>query len=260
VGVTRHPRLVILDEALQRYPFRGPEAGEDPAVYLRALVEHVRKRDMALAHELLLGKRQAEWSPEEVHGFARASEHLGGASEEFSEGVHVAVAVSTDHEEVSEVNLLRCASRGLEAMMQMRREAPTRELRIMLNVLLTTGELTTYMPAHHDRLALLKHLVRTQPVFGFFLLFDAFIHNINDARGPTAKATKRDALLMRIGTRERHWMKTRPYRVLDGGKRAVFDNPPPPDLDMLEQLRAQDRGGRDVYMGVFAVEQAEGTH
>jgi hypothetical protein len=66
-------------------------------------------------------------------------------------------------------------------------------------------------------------------VFGFFLVFDAFIHAITET--PAGKrAEKGEAILAQIGTRDLRVTKRRPYRRLKG--RVVFDDPPPEDIDM----------------------------
>jgi|SRR5262245_35349260 len=236
-------REAILAEAFRKYPFRNPnpfETGED---YARAFYDHLRKRDMGLAHELRLGKRQAKWSPKDVESFLEACSGDHGPSEEFDEGVHAIPMVTTEGHPVTTEELLTSATRLLDYMMSVRRKDPTGEVPIMVGVLLDTGRLMEgVIGSSRDRLAVLKFLVRTQPVFGFFITFDAFMHRVDKTAGT---ATKQDCLMMRIGTRDLALMKTRPYRVKHNV--AIFDDPPPDDINM----RDQGVEGRDAYSSVF---------
>jgi len=92
-------------------------------------------------------------------------------------------------------------------------------------VLLTTGEARLILPSSDDRIAVVKALARTQPVFGFAITFDAWAHQITVG----LRAQKVDNLVQHVITRDLRLIKRRPYRVADG--RAVFDDPPPADLD-----------------------------
>jgi hypothetical protein len=140
-------------------------------------------------------------------------------------------------------SLSELADRGLNALMQTRRDAPTATIAILAAVLLTTGKVLLTTVNRDDRLALFKLLVRTHPVFGFLLVSDSFLHGVLE----NGAAVKTDAFLANFGTRERRLARVRTYRVVDGG--VVFDDP----IEM--DPRAE---GDDVYASVFAVPLAEG--
>ena len=76
------------------------------------------------------------------------------------------------------------------------------------------------------------------------LVFDAFVHAIEVAQDGSQKASKRDAILCQVGTRELRRMMRRLYRLEDD--RAIFDTPPLEDLDGGDL-----RNGIDPYAEIF---------
>lgn len=59
----------LIITAAERYQFRLPLRRETAAAYRVALLDHVERRDVAAAHELRIGKPQAEWAPDDVQDY-----------------------------------------------------------------------------------------------------------------------------------------------------------------------------------------------
>jgi len=232
----------ILRAALAKYPFRDPYAHEDAESYLAALVRHLTKHDWALAHELRIGKAQADWTPAEVDEFERRMKALPRSSHELTPGVHAFPALESGSSPVTDAALLDLAGERLAALMAMRQDDPEKNLPIVATVLLMSGKVLTALTGSDDRIAILKVLARETPVFGFVLVFDAFIHQVEKG----TRATKRDALVEHIGTRDLRLVRSRPYRL--EGRRAVFDVPPPPDIDGRDHARYDIE---DPYAEIF---------
>jgi hypothetical protein len=131
--------------------------------------------------------------------------------------------------------------------METRRADPAREIPILIHLLMTDGRIFVTPVARGDRVAIVTTIARTMPLYGFIVLADVFIHGIDAAAG---HATKTDALVAHVGTRDLRRMMTRPYRVVDG--RAVFlEAPPDVDKRGAETLS-------DPYAGVFAMPATPG--
>lgn len=224
-------RADLIARARAVYPFRSPGLTETSAHYLDALIHHVADRDLAMAHELRVGRLQAEWTPEDVAAFKR----FIGPPHDPREDIRDDFVLIADfaHCEPTEAALLTAAARALAICVDRRKAKPLETMPILCNVVLTDGRLMLTSPTRGDRVAVLKQMARNLPVFGFFVLADVFIHGIDfdperlPAQVPT-RATKKDALIAHVGTRDLRRMMTRTYRVVDG--RAVFDEPWP-DVD-----------------------------
>jgi hypothetical protein len=219
-----------LAHAARKYEFRPRGPFEGAQQYKAALIAHVADRDLAAAEELRLGRPQAEWTPAEVTAFR---EHLfaihRGPREQLPPGTPIPMIDGGQHP-VSEDSLLTLAARGVAAFVEKRQVDATQPLFIMANVLLTTGHVwIAPIVERGDRVAVIKTLAQEMPVFGFFVVFDAFLHRISAAGQPTQRAEKIDTILAHVGTRDLRRLITRPYRIVRG--RAIFDDPPPADLD-----------------------------
>jgi hypothetical protein len=243
------PADALIDRAVTTYQFRRRGPFEGRAAYLAALVDHVESRDFAAAHELRVGRVQGEWTPADVTAFY---EHMKGRGatpprETLKPGTAIPLIELPDRYVVTEGVLLDLAARGLDVWMETRRADPAREIPILIHVLMTDGRLFVAPVARGDRVAVLTTIARTSPLYGFIVLADVFIHGIDAAGG---HATKTDALVAHVGTRDLRRMMTRPYRVVDG--HAVFlDAPPDVDKRGAETLS-------DPYAGVFAMPAAPG--
>lgn len=228
--------------AAAAYGFRPRRRGEDEAAYFAALIEHVESRDYAAAHELRLGRRQAEWTASDVEGFQQRLSSSMPTTDEFGPGVHSFATIEGDRRPATEASLLALADRQLDVLMALRRKKrhtnAEGSVPILSSVLLDDGHVLHANASSSDRIAIVKALVRTHPVFGFCVVFDAFMHGIVGGA-----AVKRDAFVAQVGTREMRVMKRRPYRVVAG--RAEFDSPPPPDVNIRET------SGDDPYASIF---------
>lgn len=240
-------REELVAKAIATYGFRERRPHEDRAAYLDALIRHVHDRDFAAAHELRVGRAQADWTPEDAAQFRTRLERIPYSAHELSPGMH---AFQVVHEPgpyaTDEPSLLTLADRGLDHLADLRTKAPERSLPILASVILMTGEVLTTLVGRDERIAVIKLMARSHPVFGYFVVFDGFVHTISDPRTGEERAQKRDALLAQIGTREMRVMKVRTYTVTANG--VTFDAPRP-DVDM----RALDPGTRyeDPYASIF---------
>ena len=204
--------------AVATYQFRNQKPGESYAVWRAKLIAHVATRDMAAAHEVRVGRKQAEWTTNDVRAFGDWCRDAPGPRETLRPGVQVYPAFDEAGHAVTEETLVDLATRGLDAVCAMRHESPTADIAIFASVLLLTGHYLTVPVSSGDRLAILKLLARDKPVFGFVLVFDGWVHRILPDH---TAATKCDAFMAQIGTREMRRMLIRPYRFVDG--LAVFD-------------------------------------
>jgi hypothetical protein len=234
-----NPTGDLISHALTMYPFRDPQPDESDEHYMHAVVAHVRAHDMGLAFELVVGRRQADWTPDQVtafHDFMTAD--FVGPREDFTTPQTI-IGLRIKGVPISPESLRAQAERDLAFMMGQRTRRPTETPAIMVSVLDEQGEYrTTVVPNRDDRLATLKALVRKFPVYGFVVVADIFLHSVDKA---TNHARKQDALIAHVGTRDRLYMLLRPYHVTPQG--VVFD-PPMPDLEMTADMVS-------VYRDVF---------
>jgi hypothetical protein len=243
-------QAALLQAAAKKYEFPAPTTADlaNPEAYERALIAHVHKRDYAAAHELRIGKVQADWTPAEVDGFERLLRGMPRAAHELDPGVHAFHGLDFgDGFPVTVACLTELASDTLQALVAMRRESPTKQLPIFAVVLLTTGQARLLTPSSDARIAVLKALARTQPVFGFALTFDAFMHQFIAG----SQARKVDTIVQHLITRDLRLIKRRPYRL--DSARAVFDEPPPEDLDG----RVEGPDLDDPYAEIFVLPSTE---
>jgi hypothetical protein len=209
----------LIDDAIKRYKFRRRFSGEPEPVYLRKLIQFVAHRDYAAAHELRVGKRQADWTSEEAHDFRQ---RLSGPRDPKAHDPRVPFAcVMLDDPgpyPVHDANLLRFARDAMDFCVRFRNEAPTKDFRIMASVLLTTGKVLHGMPERSDRIRLIKYLAQTQPVYGWWVAGDVWVHglNVNTVTGKET-ADKTDAFIVHVGSRTLRRVFTRRYRVEASG-------------------------------------------
>lgn len=148
-----------------------------------------------------------------------------------------------------EDTLLSVAMFALTTYVDRRAKHPTLPLPAFLNVLLTNGRLLAAQVGDHDEHDVAKALALNLPVFGFFVIGDGLVDSlVLDAFGQPF--SQRDALIMHVGTRAMRRMFTRPYTITAEG--AVFDNPPPADVDKREA-----QGIEDSWADVFTAPSTE---
>lgn len=234
---------LLVAAAIRKHEFRDAQAGETVDQYLAALIDHVETRDFAEAHELRLGKPQAEWTPEEGHAFRERLMAKPFTSDEFR-GDHpraFLVATNADRYPPTDAEVRRQAREGVASLMRMRREQPTKSLAIFASVLLLDGTLHTASVGRGDRIALIKALAREMPVYGFYLVGDMFLHGMNTETGQT---TKTDAIVGQVGTRTMRLLLTQRYRIIDGFGVSADD------LEELD-VRAENVDAQDPYAEIF---------
>jgi hypothetical protein len=235
----------LIDAALRQYPFRQPHAGESADAYREALIRHVQKHDYAAAHEIRVGRPQAEWTPAEVQEFRDRIWTAGGPTDTFTPGVHVFPHVREEPGswKATDAELLDLAKRALKVSMRKREKQPTAPVPIFLSVVLTTGAAIHATVDSDNRLALLTTIAKTEPVFGYVLVFDAWMHRVDLENG---RAVKQDCFMAQIGSRDGlRIMQRRPYRVVSDTY-VVFETPPP-DVN----VREHDGECEDPYASVF---------
>lgn len=225
----------LIAAAVARFDFRPRGPFETPDQYLEALIDYAASRDNSAAHELRTGRRQADWTPEDLDTFVAAQMAAPSPPSEFQAGRVVSLRMVESHDlhEVSIRNLLRLADAGLHTAMALCRQRTASVdaiVQIMATVLLTSGRVVIAPVAERgDRVAVLRLLAQNLPVFGYFLVFDGILHDVNRL---TQTSTKQETLIAQIGTRDLRVMKRRPYDVVEG--RPVFRDPPPEDI--VQQL------------------------
>jgi hypothetical protein len=232
--------MMTLDElivaAVTTHHFRPRMKTETPAAYRVALIDHVEARDFTMAHELRTGKPAAEWTPVEIAQLKDRVLQVPRARQEFAAGAvpdavrFVATLPGTDP--VSEESVRQLAEAGLAALIERRIAEPLWTLPIMMSVLLKNGSLmTTATTERGDRVALLKHIARNAPVFGFFIGADMILHTIGDT-----EANRTEGIIMHIGTRETRIVRVATYRRTVEG--IIFAEPY--DIDKTESGTIED--------------------
>jgi hypothetical protein len=226
------------------YGFRKRRSDEDAHAYRKALIAHVEKQDYAAGFEIRINKPQALWTPEQIRAFDAHVRQSTPPSDQLRPGL-LALHVVQDETRypVTDDELKALAESALKSAMRMREQKPRKTLPIFLSVLLTDGILLTTATHREDRIAVLKFLAQTHPVFGFVCVFDAFLH----ALGETT-ATKKDCLMAQIGTRDWRLLKHRPYVVR--GNIAIWDWPYPADVDVSAEMR-KPGDVHDPYATIF---------
>lgn len=196
---------------------------ETAAAYRVALIDHVERRDFTMAHELRTGKAHAEWTPIEIAQFRERVFQVPRVKQEFAPGAapsHVRVVASPPGTDpVNETHLLLLADAGLHAIMDRRVEEPDWTIPILISVLLMDGSLlTTSITERGDRVAVVKYIARSMPVYGFFIAADMILHTIGES-----SAERTEGIMMHIGTRELRIARVATYTRTDAG--IVFAEP-----------------------------------
>jgi hypothetical protein len=191
----------------RRAPFEGAEQ------YRTAAVAFLETRDWAAAHEVRLGKGQADWTPAEVQAF---QDHLLAKQRPAHDAPVTALFMEMDVVPCTLAALLDVARIALDLLADLRRKDVIASLPIFAHVIALDGRLLVAPCSSDDRIAVLRAATRTLPLYGYVLVFDAFAHAITPG-----VAKKRDVLLAHVGTREERRCVQRAYTV--SGSRVRFD-------------------------------------
>jgi hypothetical protein len=224
----------LIAEAATRHRFRQRGPFEGAEQYAAALITHLENEDWAMAHEVRVGRRQADWTPEDVESFRQRmlGRHRRPRPDVHKE-VHAAeipMVIEDGRFTLSEDAMVGLAHQGLASMTRMRKNNPGRSLLIMVSAMLSTGKMITAAVNRDDRVSLLKHMAKEVPVYGYLVVADTFVHHLPVA-GQPGLPTKQDALVAHVGTREIRRMIVRPYTYSADRTRVTFDPNPPPDVD-----------------------------
>lgn len=235
-------RRRLIARAIVRYSFRIPRQDEDPTKFVEALIEHVALRDFADAHEIVVGRRQPEWTPEDVRAFTESLAGASGPMREFPQGMHRAIAgTCISGFAPTDECLADVAKAALDAFVQRRCDKPRDELPITVSMLLLTGELLAVDVSRSDRVAMVRHLAQSMPAFGFVVIGDYFLHGVLE--GGNA-AVKHEAIIAVAGTRTTRTLRVRTYTRSEDGETIMVDEP------HEDQVFAPG-DPRDMYAGVF---------
>lgn len=211
-------RRELIEHALTLYPFRDIRSDEQRPTYLRALVEHVQDHDWGLAFEILFGKRQVDWTPDETRRFV---EHMTNRPMPTNKAPATLDELDITPPEsggiwpVTDEAMDEMLTEMMTALLDWRRDQPTKSLPVMIAVLMMTGEMTFAQVGRGDRVRALKYLAQHAPVYGYVIAFDAFMHTIDGS----SRATKTDCILGHVGTRTLRRTRRMPYRYMDDRRR-----------------------------------------
>lgn len=229
----------LIATAAERYQFRRKLKTETAAAYRHALTVHVEARDFAAAHELRIGKLQAEWAPDDVRDFQTHVLKIPRARQEFAPGqtpIGIPVALVASGLPVADGFLFKMADFALTTVINQRIADPHGIVPILITALLMDGSVVATSSPRGDRVAVLRYLARNSPLFGFFVTADMFLHQITDGQA----ATKTEGIIMHVGSRERRLVRIATYARTPAG--VVFA----PTTDMVPNA-----GDEDPYAEVF---------
>jgi len=234
--------LELMKAAATRWQFRPCGPLEDPEAYRQTLIEHVHARDYAMAHELRVGRAQADWTEDDIRTFKERLFALQGPPDAPLPFAAIPMMETGKFSGPLSIDMVaEMARRMLNWFMQERRRAPQREFRPMIDLLLMDGRTLATEVNRNDRIAVLKTLAQHLPVYGFVIGFDAYAHLIAP---DNTTVEKRDCLIVHIGTRDVRIAKVWPYRYQPNGT-VVFEEMRP-DMDMRGP-----HGIQDPYASIF---------
>ena len=242
--------LLSIDQYAAQHNFRGPRRDESPDAYRDAVIAHLDRYCTSAAYELRFGAPQAEWTDAQRNTFkddllGRWQKPGTGPSDYFHRPVTVLEGFQTQGRSVTDDELRRLANDAINVLVAWRTEARDDNLPVVASVLLIDGRQFTAFVDAFDRKAILNTWAATEPVYGYFLVADSFLHRINVDK-TTQDATKTetvDALICHIGSRSGiRRLVTRPYTVRHG--RVEWELPE--DHDKTANLAG------DPYADIFA--------
>lgn len=192
--------LKLIEAAAHDFQFRPPEGKDEAKAYLLALIEHVESRDLARGFELRVGTKQADWTPEMVDSFkASMTRRPRRDPERFRKPFNIfKIATVKVEPPIDDATLRRFVDGTLQHMINLRTEAPAAELPLLVGGLTTDAELLTTTVARADRIAFITAMARHEPLFGWFVASDMFIHSIE--MGEVKRASKQDVIGIHFGT------------------------------------------------------------
>ncbi len=239
--------LLMIVDAVAKYEFRLPTREEDKLEYIKELIRHVDKRDWSAAHELRVGRRQVDWTPEDVKLFHEQFGHgHRGVRDTFKSNPTSFVYVEHKKSyETSDAGLMELANKELDIYASMRVDKPTKQLPAVCCVLDTTGSVRSTISDPEDRIAIVKTLDKIQPIFGFVVIIDAYRHAVDIVVG---KATKVDSIVCHIGSRTLRRILSRDYKIENDVVIFTGETEENPSFDNPKMKMTQD-----PYAQIFAM-------
>ena len=207
----------LITQHTTRWKFRRRGPFESAQAYVDAVIAFLQTRDWAASFEVRLGKPQTEWSAADVQSF---HDHLTRPRNRPNDTPVSALFLEVCTVPCTVEALLALADASFEDLAAQRRAKPLLELPIYAQVVTLEGRVLVTTASSDNRLGVLKNAAQQLPLYGYVLTFDAFVHGLTPTTGT---ATKRDALLCHVGTREARHVLQRPYTVT--GRRVTFDAP-----------------------------------
>jgi len=240
--------------------FRPRRPTETVEHYREQLIDHVENRNVAAAFELRLGRKRADWTQADQEAFRTYLLQMwrGGPSDHFSGPVRAFQVVETMGNPVNDESLRRLARVTLDFAHETRLNGATQELPVIASVLCTDGRFLSTYASRDERKAILKLWIDTEPVFGYVMFSDAYIHRLD--LDPTSHAVKdtttTDALMMHVGSRTGlrelyTWVYRLEGKVATAG--AIFETPEPVVMDKSKEQT------QDPYADLFASATAPGV-
>lgn len=215
----------LIDKALAKYGFRAQHPGEPPDAYREAFITHIEQRDFAAAHELRVGKPESEWTADEVQDFRRRIEAVPRHGVGTMPEMLPMMGTPSGEWEPTDESMRVILTELMTMIREWRIEDPEREIWPHIGVLMMDGQLLTAPVHRRDRKGALKMLTTYSPCYGWAIVFEAFMHMIENNQ--TAK--KLDVLLGHMGTRTTRIIRRHNYRFELG--RAIFE-PAPEEWDL----------------------------
>lgn len=214
---------MTLDElvmaAFDKYGFRAPQPGEDPAAYREAFITYIEQRDFAMAYELRVGRAQADWTADDVKAFR---ERIEAVPRGPGRDVHMIPMMGSNAGEwaPTDESMHVILDELLNMFRDWRLADPREVLFPHIAVLLMDGQLLTAPVERGERKGALRMLTRHGPCYGWAVVADAYMHLITDNN----QAKKQDVILGHMGTRTTRIIKNLLYQYVNG--RPVFRDEP----------------------------------
>lgn len=188
--------------------------------YLARLIAHVESRDLARGFELRVGVKQADWTPDQVKAFRDSLDSR--PRRDIERDLKPLSAFRVERLRLDRAIDDACLRAFVDAHLALlvgRRQANgAEELPIIACGILSTGWLLCAEVARADRIGFVTTMARTEPLYGWIVAADMFIHVADVGEG---KASKEDVIGVHYGTRTSRGFRSRRYAVVNG--RGVFE-------------------------------------
>jgi hypothetical protein len=226
-----------------RWGFRPRGPFEGAQQYREAAIAFLETRDWAAAHEVRTGRTQADWTPDDTQAFHDRMTSRPMMANEPSPALFVDVAPAPCTVDalllVARASIEDLATKRLK---HVRAGNPQESLPVLAHVITLTERLLITTASSGNRLGVLRAAAQQLPLYGYVLVFDAFMHSIDEVK---KTATKRDTLMAHVGTRDgARILLQRPYTI--AGRTVTRD------AENLIDMRAPGPGQPDRFVDPYA--------